>query len=144
MEQWVHRPLLRISEVIMIKKVLKDTYQVLGVDASYGVVKRLDEQSGWVVDLYDADGKLLASDRDFPVGWAPFPDLNEGEVEYLEGKPPRKGWLKALTQRWMREHQTMFDEDGKVLKEDPLYFTTRDTEDQLLAKVDAFLNPVTE
>ena len=124
----------------MIKKMISNAFSVTGEDVSYINVKKEDEQSGWVGDLYSADDVLLASDRDFPIGSAPFDDLNIGEVEYLEKKRPRKGWLKALTQRWMTEHQTQKGENGKTLKTDPLYFTTSNTELELLSIIDSYLS----
>lgn len=129
-----------------MRKTLNSSIAILGkVVTQVEITNLIEEDSVLVCSLLNENSEVIYESAAFVYKGEgktlPFNYLNEGEMEYLQGKPPRKGWLKTLTQRWMSERQTKKDEDGNTLNTDPLYFITKDTEDQLLSKIDAFLNP---
>lgn len=75
----------------MIKKqITDDTLTVLSTPVATAQVKKAlsADQTGdaalYVVDLYDADGKKLAENRDFPQDNPPFDALTDVETDVLQ------------------------------------------------------------
>ena len=80
------------------KEVLKPvtSYNVLGRSVAFARVRAVDDGQGIVIcDLSDANGRLLATDRYFYTGRAPFAVLTPTERDLLIPPPRLEGLTSA-------------------------------------------------
>lgn len=123
----------------MIEKAISiDTAK--GKAVKFVIHRHIAEDNVVIGDLVDANGATIQHNAYFLVA-DPFLALTASELEYIDGIAPNSNWPKALIQQWMEEHQTQRDEQGNVLKSDPLYFSATETKTKLLQKVQQFLQP---